>query len=380
MHQGHDKCRHGTSFAQSIVMKNLILMGLILFNTLSFAERNSEIFHQDPSIPSKLETKLDSDTRDKLKQINEILIDSRPQQVEIMLEEMKKSFSDLKLGGSSTGGGSDRTERFKALGHIYSSFLENLTQDDRQKYGISVTAQELKGIIIQFGDNVFELDRGHNFKILDFNNQVQAEVRNGLIYETGKKKNAYFGRNTLFNKSELVIYLSQNWTPKEHTIPLKEFLRVLGKQEEIPGILNYLSHKEIPELNLNLKNLKHINSKIRFNPKAKEETITINKTSSCVLIREIREKLEREENTDNLYIGPFSKARERLKDCANVAAIQYASHICQSEYEQSNSNREYRYAKLSKFKSDESTCKNNSSGQLYCETSWQAQCSYWYDN
>ncbi|EQC48769.1 hypothetical protein M899_3345 [Bacteriovorax sp. BSW11_IV] len=368
-------------------MKKLIYLPLLLVCSITFAQKGVQFpdygqFKLElPQSEKQDDFKFDISAQEKLEQIKEILIDTKPQQVQMILEEMKKNFSNIKMGGSSTGGGSDRTERFKALGHIYSSYLENLTEADRDKYGISVTAQELKEIIVQFGDHVYELDRGHNFNILDFKNEIQAQVKNGVIYETGKKKSAYFARNALFDNNELVIYLSQNWTPKENTIPLKEFLRVLGKQDEIPGILDYLANKEVPDLTLDKNNLKHLNSKIRFNTQAKEETVTIKKNSSCVLIREMQEKLKALDHSENLYTGPFSKAREELKNCATVAAVQYASRICHSEYEQHNKkNQEFRYAKLSKFTLGDSSCKKNSAGQLVCETAWEANCSYWYAN
>lgn len=284
-------------------------------------------------------------------------------------------------GGSSTGGGSDRVEKFKAYAFIYAGYLEKITPHDREKFGITVTGAELKQKIISMADNIFELRNNHNLKVTNEYGQDIATIQNGRIFENDNEKQAYFGMNNVFKPSEYVIFLSKSWKENDYSVSLKEYLRALNKQEESAAILSYLNEIDINEVKLNIRTENHKSSAIKYSRSHIESftvEVDIQKISKCRWGKYT--KLEFSKKNGHLPKGwnKNSIIYQSLKNCVASKSVTYAARLCEKSYETAKYwNQEYEYAELSKYEVISDSCKkiNNKNS---CIRKWKATCTYWY--
>lgn len=284
-----------------------------------------------------------------------------------------------KLGGSSTGGGSDRAEKFKAIAHIYANNLIDISQEERETLDISVTKEEVLSAINLFSEKIVELQKEDNFNILDKDGKVIAQVINGRILEKSRHKDAYVGAVTKDYKSELYIFLSLTWSTQKYTVPIKEYLRVLNKENEIAAIINFSS--SFPRADISVQNLWQSRNR-RLPNIIIEKTFVVNKTSGSVLIDRVRKRLIKKHGNGNMYNSILATAvREYLKRNNRMSALEYANRICRSEWDTQMFRAEnYLYAELVDFKMKNQSCKFNEHQQYKCVLSWEVHCQYGYSN
>ncbi len=279
-------------------------------------------------------------------------------------------------GGSSTGGGSERIETFKAYGHIYATLIKDITEEERKSYGISVTTKQLRNKIVSMSDQIFELNKSHNFFIFNESAQIIAEVKNGYISQDSNSKDGFYGINNIFMPGELVIFISRSWKESDYTIPLKEYLRAIGLQHELPAVLDYLSDKDIKAFKLNITKDHYRDYRVRYEDGVYQTNSTIIKNSRCRFTPHIRKEFIKEYGENNLENKNFVKTF--LEDCVNSAAVEYAAQLCDKSYETATVwNLNPDYSKLTKFRLAPLKCRKRD-GISECERGYTATCSYWF--
>jgi hypothetical protein len=298
-----------------------------------------------------------------------------PKQVEELIKTQGNQDKEgtKKLGGSSTGGGNEISERFKTIGHVYAQYLEQITPQERQDLNVSATAEDIFQAINLFADDVVELSNEDTMSIYDKAGQPVAKIYKGQVLEDHSRKDAYLGYNQFGDQK---IFVSQSWSTRETTVPLKEYLRAINKAQEIPAILNYARQFPTPDITT-FKNWQLGGHRIP--EKLVEKEVTIEKISPAFLTRNKSRELAEIHGAGNLYVGAFaSAARDYLKAATRRAAFEYAQRMCGTSWDTEKYRTEnYLYSRLVDFKMEDSRCSVDG-GHLRCSTPWTVTCKYGY--